>query len=279
MINPYLRRKLTNYVMSGVMCFCAGLALLALVSISGYVVVKGFSALSLSFFTQLPKPVGEVGGGIGNAILGSLILLLIAALVGLPIGIMAGIYLSEFAGRLSPIIRFIADVMSGIPSIVIGIFIYALIVLPMGTFSALAGGIALGLIMVPIVARATEEALKMVPLFLREAALALGIPKWRTVISIVIPSAIGGILTGGVLALARAGGETAPLLFTALSSRFWPMGIDKPIASLPVYIFTYGISPYPEWHSQAWGAALILMVMVLMLSLLARLFARRGSRA
>lgn len=272
-MNLYQRRKLTNQAMMTLATLSAGSAVLALAVILAYVVAKGISAIDFDFLTKLPQPVGEPGGGLANAIIGSLIIIGLAAGVGLPIGILAGIYLSEYGGRLGEIVRFFSDVMSGVPSIVIGIFVYMLVVLPMRSFSALAGGIALGIIMIPVVTRATEEMLKLVPASLREAALALGIPRWRTIVSVVLPSASGGITTGVMIALARVSGETAPLLFTALNSRFWHSGIGAPIASLPVYIYTYALSPYDDWHKLAWAAAFLLVVLVLICSITARLFA------
>jgi phosphate transport system permease protein len=272
----YKWRKLTNQVMLTLAALCAGAAIFTLITILGYVMVNGLSALNLDFFTQLPKPVGEPGGGMANAIVGSFALVGLACLVGLPIGIMGGIYLSEFGeGRLGTIVRFISDVMLGVPSIVIGIFVYVLLVIPLHSFSALAGGVALGLIMIPLITRTTEEMLKLVPRSLREASLALGIPRWRTILGVVLPSAGGGIATGVLLALARISGETAPLLFTALSSRFWHSGLGDPIASLTVYIYTYAISPFADWHAQAWGAALVLLVLILILNIAARFFIRR----
>lgn len=275
MLSRYLQRRLLDWGMRALCGFCALSALIALGFIMIHIIVQGAPALNLDLLTKLPAPVGVSGGGLGNAILGTLILLALAAAFSLPPGILTGIFLSEYRSRLGDAIRFIADVLAGVPSIIIGIFIYTLIVLPMRSFSALAGGLALSIIMVPIIARATEEALKLVPDSVREAAWALGLTRWRTIVSVVLPTAQGGVLTGVMLALARAAGETAPLLFTALNSRFWFAGLTKPIASLPVYIYTYGISPYPDWHAQAWGGALILLIFVLALSFSARLFAGR----
>lgn len=241
--------------------------------IISYVIIQGASALNLDFLTQLPKPVGETGGGMGNAILGSLILISIASALGLPLGVLAGAYLAEFRSpRLSWFVRLLADILSGVPSIIVGVFVYTLLVLTMKRFSALAGGVALGIMMLPTVARTTEEMLRMVPDSLREASLALGIPRWRTIISIVIKTAGGGILTGIMLAIARISGETAPLLFTALNSRTWPVGLDQPVASLPVQIYTYAISPYADWHQQAWAGSLVLVLMVLLLSVGSKLY-------
>ncbi|MHB1361901.1 MAG: phosphate ABC transporter permease PstA [Thermoleophilia bacterium] len=256
------------------------IALIPLMLILFYVIRQGAPALNLDFLTQLPKPVGETGGGMGNAIVGSLMLIGIAAAVGLPLGVLAGTYLAEFRSpRLSWTVRLLADILSGVPSIIIGVFVYTLLVLTMKHFSALAGGVALAILMLPTVARTTEEMLRMVPDTLREASLALGIPRWRTIVSIIIKTAGGGIITGIMLALARIAGETAPLLFTALSSRTWPTGLDKPVASLPVQIYTYAISPYEDWHQQAWAGSLVLVIMVLLLSVGSKLYFGRKMRS
>lgn len=278
-VSPHHRRRL--WVSRGMLGLCAvfaGLAMVALVAILGYVVVKGIGSLNLAFFTRLPSPVGEVGGGMVNAITGSLVLIIVGLAVALPVGMMAGIFLSEFGGnRWGTLVRYVADVLTGVPSIVIGIVVYTLIVVPMGGFSALAGGIALAIIAIPIITRTTEEVLRSVPGSLREAALALGVPPWRTILRVVLPAARSGIITGVLLSLARIAGETAPLLFTALSSRYWFSGLGHPTASLPVYIFTYANSPYDDWHAQAWAAALVLVTLVLILSGTARfVLARRG---
>lgn len=241
--------------------------------IIGFVVIRGAGALSLDFFTQLPKSVGEPGGGMGNAIVGSLILIGIAAVAGLPLGVLAGIYLAEYRSpRLSWTVRLLADILSGVPSIIIGVFVYTLLVLTMKRFSALAGGLALGVLMLPTITRTTEEMMRMVPNHLREAALALGIPRWRAIVSVVLKTAGGGVMTGIMLAIARISGETAPLLFTALNSRTWPTGLDKPIASLPVQIYTYAISPFDDWHAQAWAGSLVLVMMVLLLSVGSKIY-------
>lgn len=272
----YLRRRLAARVMSGLTILATGAALVPLVSILAYVLIRGGSALNLDFFTHLPKPVGEIGGGMANAILGTLILVGLASLMAVPGGVLAGIYLAEYRDRkLAGTIRFTADVLTGVPSISIGIFVYTLIVLWMRHFSAFAGGVALAIIMVPTVTRTTEEMLRMVPDSLREAALALGIPRWRTIISVVIPAGLGGIVTGIMLAVARAAGETAPLLFTAFNNAFWPAGFGQPIASLPVQIFSYAIAPYEDWHAQAWAGAFVLIAGVLSMNILARVFTRR----
>jgi len=254
-------------------------ALIPLILILAYVVFQGAGALNIDFFTQLPKPVGETGGGMGNAIIGSLMLIGIASVVGLPLGILAGTFLAEYRSpRLSWTVRLLADILSGVPSIIIGVFVYTLLVLTMKRFSALAGGVALAILMLPTVARTTEEMLRMVPDSLREASLALGISRWRTIVSIVIKTAGGGIMTGVMLALARIAGETAPLLFTALNSRTWPTGLDKPVASLPVQIYTYAIAPYADWHQQAWAGSLVLVLIVLILSVGSKLYFGRKMR-
>jgi phosphate transport system permease protein len=275
-VNKDLNQRRRNARSKAAYLFCvlaAVLALIPLVLILSYVLIQGASALNLDFLTQLPKPVGETGGGMGNAILGSLILIGIASALGLPVGVLAGAYLAEFRSpRLSWFVRLLADILSGVPSIIVGVFVYTLLVLTMKRFSALAGGVALGIMMLPTVARTTEEMLRLVPDSLREASLALGIPRWRTIISIVIKTAGGGIITGIMLAIARISGETAPLLFTALNSRTWPVGLDQPVASLPVQIYTYAISPYADWHQQAWAGSLVLVLMVLLLSVGSKLY-------
>jgi phosphate transport system permease protein len=269
----YLRRRVTSKVMMGLFVLCLALALVPLVSVLAYILLKGLPALNLAFFTQLPKPVGEPGGGMGNAIAGTLTLLALASVIAIPTGIMAGIYLAEFGrGRLASLMRFLSDVLTGIPSITLGIFVYGLIVLPMQRFSAIAGGVALSIVMIPTITRTTEDMLRLVPRSLREGAWALGIPKWRTILKIVIPSASGGIITGIMLAAARAAGETAPLLFTSLGNRFWQSGLDQPIAALPLQIFSYAISPYEEWHAQAWAGALVLTLMILIISIVVRVY-------
>ncbi|HLB12078.1 MAG TPA: phosphate ABC transporter permease PstA [Dehalococcoidia bacterium] len=274
----YLRRKLTSYVMLGLTVITTGASLVFLFFILGYVLAQGIAALNWDFFTQIPKPVGEPGGGMANAIVGTLILMAIAVAVGLPMGIGAGVYLAEYNGRLSGPVRFLTDVLVGVPSIIIGIFVYTIVVLPMRSFSALAGGIALGIIMVPTVTRATEEMLRLVPSSLREASLALGVPWWRTIVSVVIPTAMGGIMTGVMLAVARIAGETAPLLFTAFGNRFWSLAPDQPIAAIPLQVFTYAISPYADWRAQAWAGSFVLVVMILITNVVARVFTSRTGR-
>jgi phosphate transport system permease protein len=247
------------------------IAVIPLISVLTYIGAQGIRGLHASFFTGLPGPVGETGGGMGNALLGSLLLVVVACAVSIPLGVLAGIYLSEFgSGQFGRLIRFCSDVMSGIPSITVGIFIYAIVVIRMGHFSLLAGGFSLAVIMLPTVTRATEEMLRLVPDSLREAGLALGAPKWRVIMRVVLRTGLGGVVTGIMLAVARAAGETAPLLFTAFNNRFWSMKLDKPVASLPVQIYTYAVAPYEDWHQQAWTAALVLLFFVLLLNVCAR---------
>jgi phosphate transport system permease protein len=254
---------------------CAFLGVVILLLILGYIAWRGLSSISIEFLTDTPKPVGE-GGGIGNAILGTLILLGLASVIGLPIGIAAGVYLSEFGrGWFAGVVRFIADTLTGVPSIVTGVFVYTLIVIPSRHFSALAGGVALGIIMIPIVTRTTEEMLRLVPTSLREGALALGAPQWRVTTGVVLPAAASGIATGAMLAVARVSGETAPLLFTAFGSRFFNAYLDQPIASLTVQIFNYAVSPYDEWHAQAWAATLVLMTLILVINVSVRILTRK----
>ncbi|NUO39009.1 MAG: phosphate ABC transporter permease PstA [Gemmatimonadaceae bacterium] len=256
-------------------CLAAAVAVVPLVVILVYLLKQGASALSLSFFTSMPKPVGEAGGGMANAIIGTLILIGIASAVGLPVGIGAGLYLAERRGtRLANLVRFLADVLNGLPSIVMGIFAWQFLVRPVGHFSALAGGAAIGAMMIPLVTRTTEEMVRTVPQSLREAALALGYPRWRTSLQIVLRTALGGIVTGVLVAVARVAGETAPLLFTALGNQFWSTKISQPIAALPLQIFTYAISPYEEQHAQAWAGALVLITLVLVISIVARVVTR-----
>lgn len=270
------RKFLSNFMltMTGV---CAFVSVAILFLILGYLVFNGGKSINWAFFTKLPKPVGETGGGMANAIVGSLKLLLLAALMGLPVGLLAGIYLAEFGGKtFSFIVRYTTDLLNGVPSIVIGIFAYALVVLPVKHFSALAGGVALGIMVIPITVRSTEEFLRAVPNSMREAAMALGASKWKTIVTVVLPAASGGILTGMLLALARVAGETAPLLFTAFGNRYWGQGWGQPIASLPVMIYTYAISPYDDWHRQAWAAGLVLLMLVLLSNLGARFILARS---
>jgi phosphate transport system permease protein len=271
-------RKTLNYVMLSLTGIAAFGVVSILFLILGYLIWNGGKSLSWNFFTQLPKPVGETGGGMANAIVGSLKLLMLAALMGLPIGLLTGVYLAEFGGKtFSFVVRYTTDLLNGVPSIVIGIFAYSLVVLPVKHFSALAGGVALGMMVIPITVRSTEEFLRAVPGSLREGAMALGASKWKTIVTVVLPAASGGILTGMLLALARVAGETAPLLFTAFGNRFWSPGFQQPTASLPVMIYTYAIAPYDDWHRQAWAAGLVLLGLVLVANLGARLLLNRGS--
>jgi len=271
-------RKALNYVMLSL----TGVAALGVVSILfmilGYFIWDGGKSLNWAFFTQLPKPVGETGGGMANAILGSLKLLLLAAVMGLPVGLMAGVYLAEFGGKtFTSVIRYTTDLLNGVPSIVIGIFAYALVVLPVKHFSTLAGGVALGIMVIPITVRSTEEFLRAVPGSLREGAMALGANRWRTIATVILPAASGGIITGMLLALARVAGETAPLLFTAFGNRYWSPGWSQPTAALPEMIYRYAISPYDDWNRQAWAAGLVLLALVLIANLGCRLvLGRRG---
>jgi phosphate transport system permease protein len=268
-------RRATSALMTSLTAFCTLMAVGILLLILGYIALQGIGSLSFSFLIDSPRPVGE-GGGIGNAILGSVVLLGLSSAFGLPLGIAVGIYLSEVGkGRLAGVVRFIVDTLTGIPSIVTGVFVYAVLVLPMKHFSAFAGGVALALIMIPIVARTTEEMLKLVPHSLREGALALGAPQWRVTLGVILPAAASGIATGAMLAIARVSGETAPLLFTAFGSRFFSTYLDRPIASLTVQIYNYAISPYDEWHAQAWAATLVLMTLILGINIIVRFLTRK----
>jgi phosphate transport system permease protein len=269
------RRRGTSIVMVTLTCAAAAVAVVPLIVILGYLIKQGAGSLSLSFFTEMPKPPGETGGGMANAIMGTLILLGIASAVGLPIGVGAGLYLAEQRGtRLATVVRFLADVLNGLPSIVMGIFAWEFLVRPFGHFSALAGGAALGAMMIPLVTRTTEEMVRTVPQSLREAALALGYPRWRTSLQIVLRTAAGGIVTGVLVAVARIAGETAPLLFTAIGNNFWSTKLTQPISALPLQIFAYATGPYDDWHAQAWAGALVLIALVLVISVLARFVTR-----
>ncbi|MGA2630391.1 MAG: phosphate ABC transporter permease PstA [Terriglobia bacterium] len=269
-------RKSVNAVMLSLTGLCTLLTVSVLFFILGYLVWNGAGAINWDFFTKLPKPVGETGGGMANAIVGSAKLLLLAALTGVPIGFMGGVYLAEFGGKtFSFVVRYMTDLLNGVPSIVMGIFAYTMVVLPMKHFSTMAGGLALGVMMIPIAVRSTEEFLRTVPASLREGALALGASKWKAIATVVIPAALRGILTGIILDLARVAGETAPLLFTAFNNRFWSPGWDQPTASLPVMIFTYAIAPYEDWHRQAWAAGLVLLGLVLLANITARVVLAR----
>ena len=272
------RKKIINYLMFGLTGLCIVSTTGVLFFILGYLVYNGGKDLSVAFFTQLPVPVGETGGGMANAILGSAKILLLATGIGIPIGFFGGVYLSEYSGKtFGFVIRYMTDLLNGVPSIVIGIVAYALVVHPMGRYSAFAGGVALGIMMIPISVRSTEEFLHAVPVSLREAALALGAPKWKAILTVVIPAAMRGIISGTMLDLARVAGETAPLLFTALNNQFWSSGWDKPTATLPVMIYTYALSPYEDWHRQAWAAGFVLLTLVLMVNIVARLALSRGT--
>jgi phosphate transport system permease protein len=261
--------------MQAVTLACAILVVAPLVLVFYHLVKEGFSSMNWAFFTQLPKPVGEAGGGMANAIVGTFILLGQAAVLGVPIGVLGGVFLSEYgSSRLNWWIRFTADVLNGVPSITWGMVVYALVVVPMKGFSALAGGIVLGLMMIPLVMRTTEEVLQLVPNGYREAALALGIAKWRTIVQIVMRTALKGIVTGVLLALARVAGETAPLLFTAFGNHFWTHKLTDPISAMPLQIFAYAISPYDDWHRQAWAGALVLLLLVLFVNAGVRVLTR-----
>jgi phosphate transport system permease protein len=269
------RRRAVSTLMVGLTYVAAGLAMLPLVLIFGYIVSKGASTLSIDFFTKMPTGDVGPGGGMANAIAGTLILIAIASAIGLPVGIGAGLYLAESgATRLATAVRFLADVLNGLPSIVLGIFAWQLLVRPVGHFSALAGGVALGAMTIPLVTRTTEEMVLTVPSALREAALALGYTRWRTSLTIVLRTAMAGIVTGALVAVARIAGETAPLLFTALGNQFWSTRLDEPIAALPLQIFVYANSPYDEWRAQAWAGSLVLIALVLIISIIARYVTR-----
>ena len=276
---PPRNRRILNTVMTVITGGCALLVASVLFFILGYLAWHGARALNWDFFTQLPAPVGQTGGGMANAILGSIKVLAVGAALGIPIGVLAGIYLAEFSrGAMASIVRYTADLLNGVPSIVMGIFVYTLVVLPMRHFSTLAGGVALGIMMVPIALRSTEEFLRAVPNSMRESGLALGASKAQTVFTVIVPAAIHGIMTGVMLNLARVAGETAPLLFTAFGNQFWSHGLNEPTATLPVMIFTYAISPYDDWHRQAWAAGFLLLMSVLCVNGLARIILARGQR-
>jgi phosphate transport system permease protein len=269
------RRRIVNGIMLTVFAGAAVLAVLPLVFILLHLLELGIGSLSWDFFTKMPKPVGEPGGGLANAISGTLILIGLASAVGLPIGVGAGLFLAERKGTpLANGVRFLSDVLNGLPSIVMGIFAWQFLVRPVGHFSALAGGVALGAMMIPMVARTTEEMVGIVPVALREAALALGYPRWRTSLAIVLRTASAGIVTGALVAIARIAGETAPLLFTAFGNQFWSLSLRQPIAALPLQIFSYAISPYDAWHSLAWAGALVLIALIFIISLIARVATR-----
>jgi phosphate transport system permease protein len=277
----YARRRRVNALMLGLTAVCAVLSASILFAILGYIAWKGASSVNWAFLTHLPVPVGETGGGIANSILGSAKVVGLAGLIGIPIGVLAGVYLAEYGGRgrFAFCVRFAADVLNGVPSIVVGLFAYALVVVPMKHFSALSGSVALAVIMVPIVLRNTEEFLRLVPGTIREAAMALGVPRWKVTLLVLLPTAGRGIVTGALLALSRVAGETAPLIFTAFGNRFWSPGWRNPVATLPLTLYTYAISPYDDWHRQAWAAALILMLFVLAVNAAARVWLRPSGGA
>jgi phosphate transport system permease protein len=273
------RRKAISGAMYALCTACAAAGVVVLALILGYTVLQGAPALGLEFFTQRPLPFGEVGGGVAPAILGTLVMLGVAGLIGVPTGVLAAVYLAEFGrGRLADTVRFAIDLLAGLPSIVVGVFVWAILVREViGSFAGLAGGVALAIIVIPIVTRTVEELLRLVPDSLREASYALGVPVWKTILRVVLPAARGGIVTGVVLALARAGGETAPLLLTALGNQFFNLDLLQPMAALPLQIYTYAVSPYDDWHTKAWGSSLVLIMVIGGLSLATRLVAR-GSR-
>jgi phosphate transport system permease protein len=273
-----LRRRITDHVMTGAAVLTVILVLAPLVAIFAYLIYRGVGSLNWAFLTQTPKPVGEAGGGMANAIVGSAFILALASIIGVPVGVGAGIYLAEFGrNRFGDIIRFTADVLNGVPSIVIGIVAYAIVVLSQKHFSALAGGVALAIMMIPTITRTTEEMLLLVPQALREAAYGLGIPRWRTTLSITLRTATSGVITGIMLAFARVAGETAPLLFTAFGNQFWNLKVTEPTAALPLQIYTYALSPYDDWHRQAWAGAFVLIVLIVTSVAAVRFAVRRGT--
>lgn len=273
-------RRIANWMFVGLSATAAIAVLAPLLAIFGYLVYKGVGSINMDFLTHVPAPVGEPGGGMANAIVGSGMMLLLASAIGVPLGIGAGIYVSEYRrSRFAHLVRFIADVLNGVPSIVVGIAVYALIVLRQGHFSGFAGGVALGIMMIPTIARTTEEMLLMVPHSIREAALGLGIPQWRSTLAITLRTALPGVITGVMLAFARVAGETAPLLFTALGNQFWSRDLNQPMAALPLQIYTYAISPYDEWHRQAWAGALVLIILIVVAVAVMRYVTSRGRMA
>jgi phosphate transport system permease protein len=274
MVAGFAKRKAVNFFFCAMIIAAAALALAALFYVFGYVVYQGLPSLNFSFFVEIPKPVGETGGGMANALVGTAVLVLLASLIGIPWGVFTGVYLSEYGqGKLGSLVRFCTDMMTSVPSIIMGLFVYVLLVLPMKRFSAIAGSVSLAFIMVPIVARTTEELLRLVPVHIREAGLALGLPRWKVILRIVLR----GITSGVMLAVARVAGETAPLLFTALGNNYWHQGLDQPIASLPVQIYNYAIAPFEDLHRQAWAGALVLVLFVFALNLVTRLVLRPSS--
>lgn len=270
-------RRVTDHAITAFAIVASAAVILPLLAIFGYLVMKGIGSINWAFLTQTPKPVGEPGGGMANAIIGSGIILVLASLVGIPLGVGAGIYLAEFGrNKFGNLVRFTADVLNGVPSIVVGIAVYGVIVIRQKHFSALAGGVALGIMMIPTVSRATEEMLLMVPRTIREAAWGLGVPNWKTTLSITLKTAQAGVITGIMLAFARAAGETAPLLFTAFGNQFWSLNVNQPTAALPLQVFVYAISPFDEWHRQAWAGALVLIVLIVGAVTAVRIAASRG---
>lgn len=268
----YRRRKYKNILFSILCGASCVLAISVLVLLLAYVVMKGFNSINLDFFTQMPTPVGEAGGGVANSLVGSLILIGIASIMGIPVGVLTGLYLGEYGtNRFAQTIRFLTDILNGLPSIVMGLFAYAILVIPMKSFSGLAGGVALSILMIPVIVRTTEEVVKMVPHSLREAALALGVRPWRVTLSVVLATAKPGVVTAIILSIARIAGETAPLLFTSFGNQFWQTNIMEPVAALPLQIFTYAISPYEDWHAKAWAGALVLVGFCLVINVSARL--------
>src|SRR6202522_3463471 len=273
-----LRRRITDHVMTGAAVLTVILVLVPLFAIFAYLVYRGVGSINWAFLTQTPKPVGEAGGGMGDARVGSVFILALASLLGVPVGVGAGIYLAEYGrNRLGDAIRFTADVLNGVPSIVVGIVAYSIVVLYQKHFSALAGGVALAIMMIPTITRTTEEMLRLVPQALREAAYGLGVPRWRTTLSITLRTATSGVITGIMLAFARVAGETAPLLFTTLGNQFWNLKVNEPTAALPLQIYSYGLSPYDDWHRQAWAGALVLIILIVTAVAAVRVAVRRGT--
>jgi phosphate transport system permease protein len=273
-----LRRRLTNWIALGSITLAALIITVPLFLILGTVVVRGLGTFNWAFLTQIPKPIGEEGGGMGNAILGSVLLLGFASLIGVPLGIGAGIFLAEYGrNKFGNLVRFTADVLNGVPSVVIGMTAWALVVVPQGHFSLISGSVALGIMMVPVISRTTEEVLLLVPQSIREAALGLGIPKWRTILSVVLRSASAGIVTSVMLAFARIAGESAPLMFTAFGNEFWSSSPNQPVAALPLQIYKYAIQPYEQAHAQAWTAALVLISMIVLTVVFVRFIVGRGA--
>jgi len=274
------RRRIINNVMLTLTGVCAFLTVSTLFLILGYLIWNGGKSVNLDFFTKLPLPPGQDGGGMANAIVGSAEVIFLASIIGLPIGFLAGVYLSEFGGKTFPfVVRYMADLLNGVPSIVIGVFAWAVVVVPMHGFSTIAGGFALSLMLIPITARSTEQFLQDVPTAMREGSLALGASRWKTIANVIVPAAQKGILTGMILGVARISGETAPLLFTSLNNQFWNASLLQPTASLPVMIYTHALAPYDDWHRQAWAAGLVLLLLVLIANILARTVMSRGISA